>query len=69
MEQLFFAGKDYLKINSLVKTPLRELMVVERSGLWAPETVLFDFLRYNSIGYQFHIALFLCLKLLQRGYR
>ena len=36
MEQLFFAGKDYLKINSLVKTPLRELMVVERSGLWAP---------------------------------
>ena len=36
MEQLFFAGKDYLKINSLVKTPLRELMAVERSGLWAP---------------------------------
>ena len=32
----FFAGKAYLKINSLVKTPLHELMAVERSGLWAP---------------------------------
>ena len=40
MEQLFFAGKDYLKINSLVKTPLRELMVVERSGLWAPDAIM-----------------------------
>ena len=37
MEQLFFAGKAYLKINSLVKTPLHEFMAVERSGLWAPE--------------------------------
>ena len=37
MEQLFFAGKDYLKINSLVKTPLHEFTAVERSGLWAPE--------------------------------
>ena len=36
MEQLFFAGKAYLKINSLVKTPLREFMAVESSGLWAP---------------------------------
>ena len=36
MEQLFFAGKAYLKINSLVKTPLHEFMAVERSGLWAP---------------------------------
>ena len=36
VEQLFFAGKAYLKINSLVKTPLHEFMAVERSGLWAP---------------------------------
>ena len=36
MEQLFSAGKAYLKINSLVKTPLHEFMAVERSGLWAP---------------------------------
>ena len=42
MEQLFFAGKAYLKINSLVKTPLHEFMAVERSGLWAPEGVLFE---------------------------
>ena len=35
MEQSF-AGKAYLKINSLVKTPLHEFMAVERSGLWAP---------------------------------
>ena len=32
-QQSFFAGKAYLKINSLVKTPLHEFMVVERSGL------------------------------------
>ena len=37
MEQLFFAGKAYLKINSLVKTLLHEFMEVERSGLWAPD--------------------------------
>ena len=37
MEQLFFAGKAYLKINSFVKTPLHEFMAVERSGLWAPD--------------------------------
>ena len=36
MEQLFSAGKAYLKINSLVKTSLHEFMAVERSGLWAP---------------------------------
>ena len=36
MEQLFFAGKAYLKINSLVKTPLHEFMAVERFALWAP---------------------------------
>ena len=36
VEQLFFAGKAYLKINSLMKTPLYEFMAVERSGLWAP---------------------------------
>ena len=40
MEQLFSAGKAYLKINSLVKTPLQEFMAVERSGLWAPDMVL-----------------------------
>ena len=39
MEQLFLAGKAYLKINSLVKTPLHEFMAVERSGLWAPAVV------------------------------
>ena len=32
----FFAGKAYLKINSLVKAPLHEFMAVARSGLWAP---------------------------------
>ena len=37
MEQLFLAGKAYLKINALVKTPLHEFMAVERSGLWAPD--------------------------------
>ena len=42
MEQLFFAGKAYLKINSLVKTPLHEFMAVERSGLWAPESMNFS---------------------------
>ena len=36
MEQLFFTGKAYLKINPLVKTPLHEFMAVECSGLWAP---------------------------------
>ena len=39
MEQLFFAGKAYLKINSLLKTPLHWFMAVERSGLWAPALV------------------------------
>ena len=34
-QQSFFAGKAYLKINSLVKTPLHEFMAVARSGLWA----------------------------------
>ena len=35
-----FAGKAYLKINLLVKTPLhRRSMEVRRSGLWAPENV------------------------------
>ena len=36
MEQLFFAGKAYLKINSPVKTPFHEFMAVEHSGLWGP---------------------------------
>ena len=35
-QQSFFAGKAYLKINSLVKTPLHEFMAVAGSGLWAP---------------------------------
>ena len=56
MEQLFFAGKAYLKINSLVKTPLHEFMKVERSGLWAPASAhacpspspLFHFLAVRS---------------------
>ena len=42
MKQLFFAGKAYLKINSLVKTPLHEFMAVERSGLWAPASAGFS---------------------------
>ena len=46
MEQLFFAGKAYLKINSLVKTPLHEFMAVERSELWAPACVLYARSRY-----------------------
>ena len=41
MEQLLFAGKAYLKINSLVKTPLHEFMAVERSGLWAPAKTMY----------------------------
>ena len=49
MEQLFFAGKAYLKINSLVKTPLHEFMAVERSGLWAP-----DFRPFCSAGVLFN---------------
>ena len=36
-QQLFFAGKAYLKVNSLVKTPLHEFMAVARSGLRAPD--------------------------------
>ena len=43
MEQLFFAGKAYLKINSLVKTPLHEFMAVERSELWAPVGIYRNF--------------------------
>ena len=35
-QQSFFAGKAYLKIKSLVKTPLHEFMAVVCSGLWAP---------------------------------
>ena len=41
-QQSFFAGKAYLKINSLVKTPLHEFMVVAHSGLWAPASVKFQ---------------------------
>ena len=35
-QQSFFAGKAYLKIDSLVKTPLHKFMAAARSGLWAP---------------------------------
>ena len=35
-QRSFFAGKAYLKIDSLVKTPSHEFMAVARSGLWAP---------------------------------
>ena len=41
-QQSFFAGKAYLKINSLVKTPLHEFMAVARSGLWAPGRTSFS---------------------------
>ena len=47
MEQLFFAGKAYLKINSLVKTPLHEFMAVECSGLWAPAPGIFLLLKIS----------------------
>jgi len=45
-QQSFFAGKAYLKINSLVKTPLHEFMAVARSGLWAPGSV--NFIAFES---------------------
>ena len=38
----FFAGKAYLKLNSLVKMPLHEFIAVERSGLWAPALIQFN---------------------------
>ena len=42
-QQSFFAGKAYLKINSLVKTPLHEFMAVERSGVfWKPDNVCLE---------------------------
>ena len=49
MEELFSAGKAYLKINSLVKTPLHEFMAVERSGLWAPVFTIFSGVEAESI--------------------
>ena len=53
MEQLFFAGKAYLKINSLVKTPLHEFMTVARSGLWAPD-LTHDFQRHFTLNTSLH---------------
>ena len=50
MEQLFSAGKAYLKINLLVKTPLHEFMAVERSGLWALGSVVYKW-RCESLQY------------------
>ena len=55
MEQLFFAGKAYLKINLLVKTPLHEFMAVERSGLWAPAGVGNLFILFIHLLYICHI--------------
>ena len=57
MEQLFFAGKAYLKINSLVKTPLHEFMAVERSADYWPNsrgkaTEIFPWICYRAIGYR-----------------
>ena len=59
MEQLFFAGKANLKINSLVKTPLHEILAVERSGLWAPDRIycscqekIYD-IEYPGKGWEF----------------
>ena len=40
-QQSFFAGKAYLKIDSLVKTLLHEFMAVARSGLLAPVNFYF----------------------------
>ena len=40
-QQSFYAGKAYLKINSLVKMPLQEFMAVALSGLWAPDHVYY----------------------------
>ena len=58
MQQLFFAGKAYLKINSLVKTPLHEFMAVERSELWAPakggKNNIFEKSQKNSVDYPRH---------------
>ena len=53
MEQLFFAGKAYLKINSLVKMPLHEFMAVERSGLWAPEVIQYTSKDLNSFSWTY----------------
>ena len=55
MEQSFFAGKAYLKINSLVKMPLHEFMAVERSGLLAPAYIYLLYclaLIYCSVDHQ-----------------
>ena len=41
MTTVIFAGKAYLKIDSLVKTLLHEFMAVARSGLWAPGILYF----------------------------
>ena len=50
MEQLLFAGKAYLKITSLVKTPLHECMAVERSGLWTPDEAEYLVKNYGDRG-------------------
>ena len=40
-QQSFFAGKAYLKINSLVKMPLHEFMAVARSGFFSSSNMFF----------------------------
>ena len=59
MKQLFFAGKAYLKINSLVKTPLHEFMAVECSGLWAPVPT-------SLLGRHLAMVESLCVPVIQR---
>ena len=55
MEQLLSVGKAYLKINSLVKTPLHEFMAVERSGLWAPghAQMVIEYGKQNKLKFDF----------------
>ena len=52
-QQSFFAGKAYLKIDSLVKTPLHEFMAVASSGLWAPG-LRHPSLPFDSLPYPTH---------------
>ena len=66
MEQLFFAGKAYLKINSLVKTPLHEFMAVERSGLLAPDSVHYCN-TLVSFSFRFFVVWLVCHTLLSHA--
>ena len=57
-QQSFFAGKAYLKINSLVKTRLHEFMAVARSGLWAHGSCCFKTCFNSLTVFQVPIILF-----------